>query len=231
MRDRALQLRDENPRTGVGEPDEGGVEAEHERKELAPSHVDVGDEELLADLEQEERPVTFLTELVAVIDAELDDLTLRHDELVEIAQRAEHLGEPGIFAHLVHHDRLCLRRTGGLVCLPVLEVAVEVAGENLLGSGHRFRSVRLRNHDFLAHVERDEDGARKRARSGNRLRLRNNWQLGGVGYERGAKRCAQTILVVDPGLRGRFVHVGKPPNDGGDELAKLRSAEHDLVSF
>ncbi len=221
----------------VGVPDVRVVEAVDVRPELATIHVDAGDEVLRAllrvYLEQEEGRVPFLAELVAVLDAEPDDLALSQAESVEVAERAEHLGELGILPHLHDLDRLGLRRAGRLVRLPVLEVAVEVASEDLLRPGHRLRAVRLADHHVSLEGEGNEDRADDRA--GDGLRLGGRIFRGGYLAHAGEQDFLDPLAVPRPLVQEiRSELVGRERScaaDSADILGNLSRGRGGSMDF
>ena len=132
------QLRDHEARPAPGVPDAVVREAAHVHPE--PANVveaHVRNEELIADFEQEEGPVTIRAKPLAVLLDELDDLGLREAKTVEVVAHAvPDLGECPVLDQLVDSGLRLLRGFGFNVATPALEVAVDVAGKGVL----RFRN-------------------------------------------------------------------------------------------
>ena len=127
------QLRHDHTTTVVGAPDAGVRETEHAGLELATTHVHVGDEHFTIHLKEEKGGVAILPEQVTMRQRELLDLSLRETERTQVdAKRSEDVGERAVLLHFVD-VKTCFRRiSAGLVRAPVLEVGVEVAGEDFI---------------------------------------------------------------------------------------------------
>ena len=122
----------------AGVPDDVVPEAVHVGPELATTHVDVGDEQNIVHFKQEERAVAFLPKRATVRVAEFHDLSLRKAELARIAERTEQSPIVSVACHFMNVDLGLSSVFSWNVSIPVLEVTVEEAGENLrrLGQGH-----------------------------------------------------------------------------------------------
>ena len=126
-----------------GNPDVVVAEAIHVGAERAVGvEVDVGNEELILHLEQEEGGISVCAEPLPVFFDEFDNLGLGEAQGVEVVRETtEDFAEVTVFDQLVDSD---VHRLGGR-CLnietPVFEVVVEVAGEEFVCFGQGFLAV------------------------------------------------------------------------------------------
>lgn len=127
--------------SGIGVPDTVVREAAHADLEATVvAHDHDRNEELFANLEQEEGPIAVRAEPFAVFLHELDDLRLGETKTVEvIAHAVEDLGEGTVLNHLADGDLGFLCRGTADIRAVVLEVGIDPPGEGLL----RFRDGSL----------------------------------------------------------------------------------------
>lgn len=119
----------------VCEPGDVVVEVVDVDPELATVHVDEGDEQGALDFKQKERAVAVLTQFVVVVSAELHNLSLCETEAVWVAERSKEITERAVSPHLVDVGHHLVGVFAWNVCVPVSEVRVEVASENILRFG------------------------------------------------------------------------------------------------
>lgn len=147
------QLRNHETTTILGTPDEvvrEAIDVGVERAIGVDEHV--SNEELFANLEQEERAVAVRAEPLAMVLDELNDLSLREAQRIQVgSETAVDLLEGSVLGHLVNLNVLGFRWVAFHVGVPVDEVAVEVAVEEVTcfcddfvsvsrTEGERFRS-------------------------------------------------------------------------------------------
>ena len=133
------------------------IDASVERATGADAHE--SNEEFFADLEQEERAVTVRAKPLAMVLDELNDLSLREAQRIQVgSETAVDLLEGSILGHLVNLDILGFRRVAFDVGFPVPEIAVEIAVEEVACFREDFLSVgriegkRFRSRDELQAV-------------------------------------------------------------------------------
>ncbi len=136
-------LRNHEPTTILGMPDVVVREANGEGVERATgADAHVRNEEFVANLEQEERAVAVFAEPLAMILDELDDLSLREAQRIQVrSETAVDLLEGSVLGHLVDPHVSGFRWAAFHVGVPVDEVAVEVTFEEVTCFCDDFRSV------------------------------------------------------------------------------------------
>lgn len=154
------QLRNHEPTAILGTPDEAEREAKDagdERATGADAHA--GNEEFIANFEQEERAVAIRAEPLAMVLDELNDLSLRETQRIQIgSETAVDLLEGSVLGHLMNLDVLGFRWVAFDVGFPVPEIAVEIAIEEASRFSDDFRPVgrvkgeRFRTRDELQAV-------------------------------------------------------------------------------
>ncbi len=150
------QLREHDTNARVGTPDAAAREAIDAGNEAAiGTDVHVRNEELLADLEQEERAVAIRAKPCAMLPHEQNDLALCKTQRVQVVvHAAEDLGECSVLDHLVDGDIRLLGRLALHIATVVPEVRVEVAVEQVTRLGDGFLAVRrLESEGFRARDE------------------------------------------------------------------------------
>lgn len=133
------------------------IDAGEERASGVDAHA--SNEELVTNLEQEERAVAIRAEPFAVFLHKLNDLRLREAHHIQIVtETAVDLLESAVLGHLVDLNVLSFRRVALDVGFPVPEIAVEIAIEETSHFGDDFRPVgrvkgeRFRTRDELQAV-------------------------------------------------------------------------------
>jgi len=134
-----------------GVPDDGVLKPVDAHQEPATgSDAHAGDEEMIVRPKQKESRVTIAPKPLAVLPYKALNLGLRETKLFRVfRKRPEHLGERGVFHHLVNSDASFHRSHSRLVSFPVLEIRVNV-GKHIVCLNQGLRTVDRVNGKILA---------------------------------------------------------------------------------
>ena len=147
-----------------------------------------------------------------MVPAETFDLGLSQDERAGVdPEAAEHAREVGVRLHLVDRHGLVARGHGGLVELPVHEVSVDVAREDVACAGQRLGAVGGGHHERLALEDLADDFGRTRLATkcrSDQIRVARV-----ILKALPVDRCDVTGLqVLDPVCNARVRCFGKNPH-------------------